>query len=451
MLVRPSVFALILAAGAVRADSPRDVADLVKQLGDPKFATREAAQKELLKRGEGIVPELDQLAKTADAETAERIRKVRYDVVGYKDDIRRLLLDFHEKLDSTPGPVSDELHGLIAGHQPGSGDLLVSILAQPDYPLYRQALRTFVATWDAATPAQIDRYIQQVVTLKTGRHRAKFPAKVAAMISFEAQIRDGWSGWPSISGDKKFDFRTRTTRYVDGKPYDKPFQYQYPFATVGWVKVGELTEGKHTISAVMEYEFTQRGEKRKGTIRSADSALEVVADTGDDLIAPRDEAVRKYVLRSFRTRELEYEPEKQEGPLVRQPLGNPWEPQVRWNVGGDKWAGIHVPIWEVWQGIDVDLCFDVEIHDVKTGKVYPSHPICVRRGERSRGYLYPSNSPEGFAKGRDGFVAVKVVFKPSRAVALNDPAVTRYFPETITTGEMRAKVYQVIPDSRFER
>src|SRR5262249_40904600 len=336
MLLRPSVFALILAVGAVRADSPPDVADLVKQLGDAKFSTREAAQKELLKRGEGIVPELDRLAKTADAETRERIRKARYDLVGYKDDIRRLLLDFHEKLDSTPGPISDELHGLIAGHQSGSGDLLVSIPAQPNHPLYRQALRTFVATWDAATPDQIDRYIQQVVTLKTNDHRAKFPAKVGAMISFKAQIRDGWSGWPSISGDKKFDFRARTTPYVDGRPHDKANQLPFPFGTVGYVKVGELAEGKHTIHAFMEYEFTQRGEKRKGTIRPSESTLEVVADTGDDLIAPRDEAVRKYVLRSFRTRELEHEPEKPEGPLMGEPLGNPWEPQVRWNVGGDK-------------------------------------------------------------------------------------------------------------------
>ena len=117
----------------------------------------------------------------------------------------------------------------------------------------------------------------------------------------------------------------------------------------------------------------------------------------------------------------------------------------------DKWAGIHVPIWEVWQGIDVDLCFDVEIHDVKTGKIYPADPVSVHRGQRSRGYLYPHNSPEGFAKGRDGFVAVKVVFKPSRALALSDPEVTKYFPDSITTGELRAKVYQIIPEWKLDR
>src|SRR5438093_1196411 len=140
MLRLTSLFTVILAVGAVRADSPRDVADLVKQLGDAKFATREAAQKELLKRGEAIVPELDRLAKSAEAETADRLRKVRYELVGYKDDIRRLLLDVHEGKDSGRVPISDELRSLIGSHQPGSGDLLVSILAQPEPRLYRRTL-----------------------------------------------------------------------------------------------------------------------------------------------------------------------------------------------------------------------------------------------------------------------------------------------------------------------
>ena len=443
----PVLFVLLVLGGVSRADNPVTPADLVKQLGDPRFARREAAQKELLRRGEGIVPELERLAKIADAETADRIGKVRYAVVGYKDDIRRLLADVHEGLDSAPVPISDELRGLIASYQPGSGDLLLSILARPDHLLSRQALRTFVATWDAATPDQIDRYLQQAVALKTS-HRAKFPTEVAALISFEARLREGWTGWPTTSGDKTFNFRARTTRYVDGKPYDKVYASPYPFGTVGWIKVGELTGGKHTIHAVMEYEYTQRGEKRKGTIRSSDSTLEVVPDRGDDLIAPRNEAVRLYVLRSFRVRERELEPSGE--PLLDELRQVFWNPQVRWQLGGDKWAGVHVPVWEVWQGLDVDLCFDVEIHDVKTGKVYPADPIRVHRGERSLGYLIPRDA-RAFAKERDGFVPVKVVFKPSRALALSDPAVTKYFPESITTTEFRAKVFQTIPDFRVDR
>ena len=207
---RFAILVALLLAGPAAADQP-PVADLVKQLGDAKFAQRESAQKELLGRGEGIVPELDRLAKTADAETADRIGKVRYALVGYKDDIRRLLTEVHEGKDSGPVPVSDELRGLIERHQPGSGDLLVAILAQPNHRLYRRALRTIVATWDAATPDQIDRYVQQVVTLKTNDHRARFPAKVGAMISVNVQLRDGWTGWPQPD-PKGFTFQTRTTR-----------------------------------------------------------------------------------------------------------------------------------------------------------------------------------------------------------------------------------------------
>src|SRR4051794_9190885 len=114
----PRVLALVavfLLAGSMRADTP-SVADLVRQLGDPKFAVREIAQRELVRRGEGVVPELDKLAAGADPETADRIAKVRFALVGYKDAIRRLLGDVREGLevDSARVPVSDELRGLVA-------------------------------------------------------------------------------------------------------------------------------------------------------------------------------------------------------------------------------------------------------------------------------------------------------------------------------------------------
>ncbi len=169
-------------------------------------------------------------------------------------------------------------------------------------------MRTFVSTWDIATPDQIDKYIQQSVTLKT-THRPKFPAKVGAMISFEANIREDWTGWPAINGNKKFSFRSRTTRYLDGKPYEKPFNYPYPFATVGWYKLGELAEGKHTIHAVMEYEFTQNGQKRNGKIRSNESTFEIMsADAPDELIAPKSDRLTKQIQKNFAVRESEYDP-----------------------------------------------------------------------------------------------------------------------------------------------
>jgi hypothetical protein len=441
-----TLIAAALIAQSACADSSITVKELVKQLGDAKFAVREEAQRELLKRGEEIVPELDKLAKGVDAETAERLRKVSYELVGYKDDIRRLLAGVHEGKDSAPAPISVELRSLIAHHQPGAADLLLSILSNPKNASARQALRTFIATWDSATPDQIDAYIQQVVTWKTN-HRSKFPAKVGAMISFDAQIRDGWTGWPPI-GDKKteFPFRGRTIRHLDGKPYEKPFDYPYPFGTLGWYKVGEMAEGKHTIRAVLEYEFTHRGEKRKGRIESAESKFEVLPpDTPDDLIATKSDALTKRVCEVFKVRENDFDPKAftgyQLGTLPAQGAEYQWYPQVTWKAGPTDSAGLHCPV-AMMSGplLDVDLCFEAEIHDLKTGTVYPADPIVVHRGNQGGGHIIPRD-PQAFAKGREGFVKVKVVLKPSRAVALTHVDIKNYYPGTITSDELRMKVF----------
>lgn len=442
------IFVVATLVGTACADST-DVATLVKRLGDPKFAVREAAQRELLNRGERIVPELDRLAKSSDAETAERLRKIRYELVGYKDDIRRLLTEVHEGKDSASVPVSAELRGLIANHQPGGGDVLLSILADRKHALYRRALRAFVSTWDVATPDQVDRYLQQSVALVTN-HRPKFPAKVGAMISFDAQIRDGWTGWPPIGGMKlEFDFRCRTTRYIDGKPYEKPFECQYPFATVGWYKVGALSEGKHTINAVMEYEFTQRGEKRKGSIRSSESTFEVTsADTPDELIAAPSEQLTKRVRSGLLIGETENDVMLGGLPEIRfsQPAPDPWYPQVTWEGRPGKTAGVHCPVRMVREALDVDLCFEAEIEDVKTGSKFPADPVIVRQGQYGRNWIIPREARK-FAQDRDGFVKVKVVLKPSRALALSDPRIAKYFGETIRTGELRMKIWQEVPPS----
>src|SRR5947209_9734704 len=115
------------------------------------------------------------------------------------------------------------------------------------------------------------------------------------MIPFEARLRDDWAGWPN-QDSTVFAFRTRTTRYLDGQPYDKPFEYPSPFATVGWFHLDKLSEGRHTIHAVLEYEITQQGQKRKGEIRSKESTFEILpANTPDDLLAPKSDATTKAV------------------------------------------------------------------------------------------------------------------------------------------------------------
>jgi hypothetical protein len=446
-----SLIAVILIGTSLRADTP-SVADLVKQLGDPKFAVREAAQKELLKRGEGVVPELDRLAKGADPEMAERIGKVRYALVGYKEEICRRILDIKSRrgvFDPIPGELNipAELRYLIADHQPGSGDLLLLLATAADEKkqLWYESLHMFLQTWDLMTADQIERFIRQFVSLGAS-HRPKYPAGVPVMISVGVG-----SVWPNPM-PKGFTFRARALRYLDGKPFATPFDVAYPAGTVGWYHVGKLSEGKHTIYAVMEYEFTQNGQKRKGEIRSKESTFEIVAaNTPDDLIAPKSKETTKLVREAL---VLMSHPEPADVPigpnLNPQLIAPDLSPQVTWPVDKNTWAGLHCPEWELKRSLPVDLCFDVEILDVKTGKRYAADPI-VLIGQTTgpynplsivgpnRGYIVPRN-PQEFAKGREGFIPIKIVLKPSRVLALSDVRVAKYFPEEIESAELKLKV-----------
>ena len=194
---------IFLPAMAVGGDTPDDVAALVAQLGDPKFAKREAAQKALLRRGDAVLPELEKFAGSPDAEIAERIRKIRYELVGYLDEIRQHLVDVDDRPDHTPAAISADLRRLIEKNQPRSGDLLISLIADTKHELHRRALRSFLQTWPSATPTQLDRFLQLRIYLETV-HRPKFPAKVGALVPFESKIRDGWGGWFQSFIDNEF-------------------------------------------------------------------------------------------------------------------------------------------------------------------------------------------------------------------------------------------------------
>jgi hypothetical protein len=97
-----------------------------------------------------------------------------------------------------------------------------------------------------------------------------------------------------------------------------------------------------------------------------------------------------------------------------------------------------------------DLCFDVEINDVKAGKTYAADPICVRAptSQMRKGYIYPREF-RAFAADREGFVIVKVVMKPSRAVALTNPDVIQYYPEPFESGELRIRVVTAATQARL--
>jgi hypothetical protein len=357
---------------------------------------------------------------------------------NYQDEIRRLLESVNE---TSNLPIPDEIRKSIARHQPEAGNALLSILAMPNDRLYRQALMTFVSTWDVATADQIERYIQLAVTRKTN-HRARFPAKSQATIAFETRVKDGRIGWPCSSRDKEFYFRAQTTRYLDGKTYEKLpeklYDDRYPFGKIGCYNVGELAEGKHTIRGVMKYEFTHRGEKRTGEIQFKESSFEIVAaDAADDPAVAVDDELRKSVRRSLVIREPEPIPEPRQPRFDAQRVDR--TPLVWLEAAPTKWIALNCAAWEVRYPLDVDLCFDIEIHDIRSGKTYRAGEVRLVRGKTGRGGIVPADVA-AFTTGRQEFVDVRVVMKPSRNAALADPQVRGYYPESISSAEMQMKI-----------
>jgi hypothetical protein len=429
------------AAGAAssRPDLEKQVRALVRQLGDPEFARREAAERELLRLGEAVVPVLDRLGPQDDAEVRTRLARVRRALVGFRDDLRAALAATPDIPEDTRLPIPEELRLLVVGNQPRSGDHLLSLIAQRRGKLYRPAVNAFVQTWDSMSAAQIDAYLRHALVLAAPR-RERYPQGVDAGIGFLYHLRHGYGSWPAGGA---FQLTMHTRHFLDGKPYGRPYDGRQPISTTGWVWTKDLALGKHTCAMEVSYEFTHHGGKRTGRLRSPEFAFTMVsADTPDDLVAPQDDATERLVRKALRfaERESAFNPPVPRPGDPFEPDRSPRRPQITWEGPGGGRAGIAAVYWNLAVALPVDLCFEVELHDLKTGKVYPCDPLVMRKGQAHWGYVSPRDAV-GFALGRTGVVPVRVVLKPSRKVALTSTEVARYYPGSIRSEVLTVEVF----------
>jgi hypothetical protein len=443
---------LLLAAAALgdpanQASQQERVEDLVRQLGDEQFRKRESAQRQLLAAGEAILPILDRLGPQVDPEVQNRLRRIRYALVGYAADIERLLRAMPEITDEHKPDLSPELHALIAAQQPRSGDYLLRLIADQTGSLHRRAVNAFVLAWESHDASQIDRYIKRSLTAYAIL-RPFYPAGVDASIQLGYVWRHGWGGRPSGDG---FRFTTHTAHYVDGKPYGK--RYTYPYAssgcTTGWVQIDQLQPGRHTLHSVLDYEFLHHGQTVRGRTLSEEFAFEVIdPPPADNLAAPADPELDKMVHAALRFAETEND-FKPKGELANRTLAevqlDPWRPHWRWKDNRGNPAALHTAQWQFNRPLPVDLCFRVDLLEEKTGKSFPCELIVVHRRSTAAGLFVPRDI-HGFVANRDGFIAIKAVFKASRGLALTDPAVTRYYTGELTTGVLRLKLFTEYDD-----
>lgn len=428
------LIAIVCGAATSHADSPPSLADLVRQLGNPKFAIREVAHKAILQRGERVIAELDELPSPTDPETLERLKKIRNALVAYKDEIRELLPAMQSY-----GALGETLRHLIVDHQPGSINFLLSIAADAKNPLRGYAAQAFAASKEVATVEQVETFIQQILVVRSNC-RPRLPAIAGVHIPVEVRLLEGLSIW---FPDEKFDYRSKTTCYVDGKALGKAYQHLYAYSSISRHPVRDIAVGKHTFHAVLDYEFTHRGLKRSGKIVSEDRPIEILPpETVDDLAAPKSVDTANLVRAALLVEGVPVDPDSKNPEKKVQSKRFPSvEPQVTVILQAGKLVSVVCPQWRVRAFLPVDLCFEVEFRDIQSGKAHEAGRLYVPRRATTGSYLFPKHE-KAFFIGLEGLVPMEIILKPSRLMALENPSVTRYFAEEINVG---VRYFKIVP------
>jgi hypothetical protein len=349
-------------------------------------------------------------------------------------DILLLLLAPEEWGELSPA-VADKLARLIASNQPQAGDVLVAAIADPEHSFRMRATRAFFKNWEAMGPQQIDAYLQSTIQL-VARPRKRYPRGVDATAALRYDVSYGWGG------RSMEQCKTWTSTILDGKPYGNTLAYEATLATVGWVFTKDLSLGRHTVSLEQKYEFTHHGAKHTRYVKSPEFTFEMVdAATPDDLIAPPDPEVDKLVQDSVRIAETHKALEEWSVSRgISRDDPESWAPMLSWQSPTGQVYSWHFPVWTLTQPLPVDLCFEAEIQDVNTGKTYETNPVIVQRGKVFSYHFLPSTVIEHFSLSQSGFVSVRILLKPSRALALSNPEIEHYYPGSITSGVLRVKV-----------
>jgi len=112
-------------AGAIVKQTVRR---LVEELGSNRFHVREAATRELILMGEGVLPVLEGLGAPTDPEVRSRLERVRHALVGWSDDLMQLVSMLEPVTLRLRPDILDRLATIVRQHQPRSGDRLLEMI-----------------------------------------------------------------------------------------------------------------------------------------------------------------------------------------------------------------------------------------------------------------------------------------------------------------------------------
>ncbi len=298
----------------------------------------------------------------------------------------------------------------VAANQPRAGDFLIALASDNSSPLQQRAVSAVVAAWQSMSAEQITTYLQSAIELKATL-RPHYPTGFNVYGRFSYGTRFGWSSLP-----EGFKLKVHVTHLLDGQIYGKPYDYQGPQATTGWLQTGDLTEGEHIASLRLNFEFEHNEAAAKGEVESRPFKFSIVdAALPDDLKGlTTPEAVRA-LKSSFSVSDVEAG--------LSTPVGE----------------GLHVPTWRLDQALPFALCFDVEIHEAQSGHIIKGDPIVIPAGETRSGYFAPY-SPQQFTLGRAGSVEVQIVLQPSYERAMAEPTIQSFYASKLEFGNLHFQI-----------
>lgn len=332
---------------------------------------------------------------------------------------------------------ADETSGKSSSND--SADELLKIISGPVNDQHKIAVKELISKWDSLTYEQMEKYFKSGIVAAV-ICRDEYPQGIEAVMGTRYCINYGWDGWPRVKGIK---MKAVTRKYLDSKPYGKPFSYDGHQASAGGIGVDGLSKGEHSAHIVTEYKIHYKDWVFSGKVKSKTAKFKVVDNNIiEKMAAKQDPKLTAMVEENFKFNELR-DPKNGGSRFggIHDP-DFPWKPQnSSKRRGSEDVYAIHVPNYSLAKPLDVELCFDVKIRVIETGKVYDGWPIIVKRGESGELGRFTVDNSMKFVMENPGFVTAKIVLEPSYKLAMSDTRVKKFYNGTLTSKPLRFRSY----------
>lgn len=380
------------------------------------------------------------IATTAFADTTAEAPAIHFE---NRAELELFLRQSLEAIPETTGdarpPVPAELTRVITENQQQAGDWLLQVAIDAQNPLNRRAVGVFVESIRLMSAEQITAYVKGAMQFEV-RLRPRYPEGFDVTASYEYFVRHKWFGWPSRIGK----LQVQVSHFVDGQSHIDKFNYEGPMATTGHMETQSLALGTHTASMKMHFAWEMGDLHGEGDVDSLPFSFEIVDGTlPDDLETVDTPEARKLIAQTFAVKDIDLENDAS------------LQPQQTSTRNG-KTYGARLPTVYLSDSLPFALAFSVEIHDLKSGRVFKGNQVLIPADKAYGDYYFGLDNVHSFADqaveqfvvgrelmpGQQKIIPVKIVLQPSYQMALHYPEISAFFGGSLTFDNLHIAITQ---------